>query len=75
MDLEPERQRSVYEAQWRPMELEFGQEAYGKYFDAFMRHYLTVKTGDIPNVRAVYRAFRTSGLSFAPPPRVLVEHV
>ena len=58
MDLEPERQRSVYEARWRPMELEFGQEAYGKYFDAFMRHYLTLKTGEIPNVREVYEAFK-----------------
>jgi uncharacterized protein with ParB-like and HNH nuclease domain/predicted transport protein len=58
MDLEPERQRKLYEGQWRPMELEFGQEAYGKYFDAFMRHYLTLKTGEIPNVREVYEAFK-----------------
>jgi len=40
------------------MELAFGQEAYGTHFDAFMRHYLTLKTGDIPNVRAVYEAFK-----------------
>ncbi|MEX0972697.1 MAG: DUF262 and DUF1524 domain-containing protein [Solirubrobacterales bacterium] len=58
MDLAPERQRSVYEAGWRPMELEFGQEAYSKYFDAFMRHYLTLKSGEIPNVREVYEAFK-----------------
>src|SRR5262249_17218940 len=30
-----------------------------KYFDDFMRHYLTVKTGEIPNVRDVYEAFKT----------------
>lgn len=36
----------------------FGQEAYRDEFDAFMRHYLTLKTGDIPNVRAVYDAFK-----------------
>src|SRR3954453_1408124 len=40
------------------MELAFCQEGYGVYFDAFMRHYLTVKPGDIPNVRAVYEAFK-----------------
>ncbi len=58
MDFEPERQTAVYENHWRPMEVDFGQEAYGKYFDAFMRHYLTLKTGEIPNVRDVYEAFK-----------------
>ena len=29
------------------------------YFDGFMRHYLTLKTGEIPNVRAVHEAFKT----------------
>jgi uncharacterized protein with ParB-like and HNH nuclease domain/predicted transport protein len=59
MGLEPKHQTTLYEGHWRPMELGFGQESYGAYFDAFMRHYLTVKTGDIPNVRAVYEAFKT----------------
>ena len=58
MGLEPKHQTDLYERHWRPMELGFGQESYGAYFDAFMRHYLTVKTGDIPNVRAVYEAFK-----------------
>lgn len=58
MRLEPEIQTKLYEHYWRPMELEFGQEAYASYFDAFMRHYLTVKTGDIPNVNRVYDAFK-----------------
>ena len=40
------------------MEAAFGQEAYGSYFDAFMRHHLTLKTGEIPNVRAVYEGFK-----------------
>jgi hypothetical protein len=40
------------------MELAFGQEAYSAHFDAFVRHYLTLKTGDIPNMRAVYQAFK-----------------
>lgn len=58
MGLEPDHQTELYERHWRPMELEFGQESYGAYFDAFMRHYLTVKTGDIPKVQAVYEAFK-----------------
>jgi uncharacterized protein with ParB-like and HNH nuclease domain/predicted transport protein len=59
MGLEPELQTRLYERYWRPMELEFGQEAYGTHFDAFMRHYLTVKTEEIPNVSEVYEAFKT----------------
>ena len=58
MGLEPTHQTQLYEEHWRPMEVAFGQEAYGTHFDGFMRHYLTVKTGEIPNVRAVYEAFK-----------------
>jgi uncharacterized protein with ParB-like and HNH nuclease domain/predicted transport protein len=58
MGLEPQLQTRLYEQCWRPMEVDFGQEAYAAHFDAFMRHYLTVKTGDIPNVNAVYEAFK-----------------
>ncbi|MEB3274439.1 MAG: DUF262 domain-containing protein [Prochlorothrix sp.] len=58
MGLEPDHQRRLYENYWRPMEQEFGQEAYSSYFDSFMRHYLTVKTGEIPNLKEVYQAFK-----------------
>lgn len=58
MALEPDLQTRLYEQYWRPMEVEFGQEGYTLHFDSFMRHFLTVKTGDIPNVRAVYDAFK-----------------
>src|SRR5712692_9325188 len=58
MGLEPHLQTKLYEQFWRPMEVEFGQEGYAIHFDSFMRHYLTVKTGDIPNVREVYEAFK-----------------
>jgi uncharacterized protein with ParB-like and HNH nuclease domain/predicted transport protein len=58
MGLEPEKQTSLYEQHWRPMELAFGQEAYDKHFDGFMRHYLTFKTGDIPKISKVYEAFK-----------------
>lgn len=59
MGLEPQLQTRLYEQFWRPMEVEFGQESYGSHFDAFMRHYLTVKTGEIPRQDAVYAAFKT----------------
>lgn len=58
MGLEPVPQTQLYEQYWRPMEQDFGQEAYGTQFDSFMRHYLTVRTGDIPREREVYEAFK-----------------
>jgi len=58
MGLEPQLQTKLYEKYWRPMEVDFGQEAYPTHFDGFMRHYLTVTTGEIPNVREVYEAFK-----------------
>lgn len=58
MGIEPGLQTRLYEEYWRPMELDFGQEAYGTQFDSFMRHYLTVRTGDIPREREVYEAFK-----------------
>ncbi|ABE75383.1 MULTISPECIES: DUF262 and DUF1524 domain-containing protein [Psychrobacter] len=58
MGLEPDHQADLYYDHWRPMEVEFGQESYGDYFDSFMRHYLTVKTGDIPRLDGVYEAFK-----------------
>jgi len=59
MGLEPQLQTRLYDQYWRPMEVEFGQEGYGVHFDAFMRHYLTVKSGEIPRLDEVYDAFKT----------------
>ena len=58
MGLDQNLQTQLYEDHWRPMEVAFGQEAYGTYFDLFMRHYLTVRTGELPNIRDVYEAFK-----------------
>ncbi|EDP61537.1 hypothetical protein BAL199_13905 [alpha proteobacterium BAL199] len=60
MGLEPGRQTRLYEEYWRPMELDFGQEAYGTQFDSFMRHYLTVRTGDIRASRTPVVISRTA---------------
>lgn len=64
MGLEPKLQTELYKTYWRPMEKSFGQAAYVVHFDPFMRHYLTTKTGEIPNVREVYVAFKAFARSF-----------
>lgn len=58
MGLEPGLQKRLYEQYWRPMELLFSQEDYNEYFDSFMRHYLTVRTREIPREAEVYKAFK-----------------
>ena len=63
MGLEPDLQTRLYDHYWRPMEVDFGQEAYTIHFDGFMRHYLTVKTGDIPRLNEVYEAFKAHARS------------
>ena len=67
MGLEPELQTRLYEEYWRPMEVGFGQEAYGTQFDGFMRHYLTVQDGRDPAQRDVYEAFKTYARHRRPP--------
>lgn len=59
MRLPRDQQTELYEDHWRPMEVAFGQESYGTHFDGFMRHYLTLKTGYIPKIGAVYEAFKS----------------
>ena len=59
MNLEPAKQNELYEFHWRPMEEHFGQDFYAAHFDAFIRHYLTMKTGVIPNISSVYEAFKS----------------
>ena len=64
MGLDNPQQTRLYEDHWRPMEVAFGQGAYDTNFDGFMRHYLTLKTnGEIPNIRAVYEAFKSHARS------------
>lgn len=58
MGLEREDQARLYEHHWRPMEQAFGQKEYSASFDRFVRHYLTLKTGDIPKIRKVYEKFK-----------------
>lgn len=75
MSLEPKLQAELYQSYWRPMEKAFGQAAYVTHFDPFMRHYLTAKTGDIPNVRDVYTAFKSFARSSQVDITVLVADI
>jgi uncharacterized protein with ParB-like and HNH nuclease domain len=54
MGLEPQEQDALYNNYWYPMEQSFGHGEYSSYFDRFMRDYLTVRTGRIPNLGDVY---------------------
>jgi len=58
MGLKPDHQERIYLQHWRQMEENFGQKAYSQHFDGFMRHYLTVKIGEIPRVGDVYEEFK-----------------
>lgn len=59
MNLEQKEQERLYKKYWRTMELDFGQESYEAMFGSFIRHYLTLKTREIPNIDKVYDAFKS----------------
>lgn len=56
MKTEIEKQEGFYNKYWRAMEEEFKQNK--KWFDRFVRHYLTIKTREIPNISKVYVALK-----------------
>lgn len=58
MKLEPKEQANLYKNYWYPMEKGFGNFNESSLFDRFMRDYLTVKTGRIPNIKNVYSDFK-----------------
>ncbi|GAA8806417.1 DUF262 and DUF1524 domain-containing protein [Helicobacter pylori] len=56
METEIEKQEGFYNKYWRAMEEKFKQDK--KWFDRFVRHYLTIKTREIPNINKVYVALK-----------------
>ncbi|WP_231215157.1 DUF262 and DUF1524 domain-containing protein [Helicobacter pylori] len=56
METEIEKQEGFYNKYWRAMEEEFEQNK--KLSDRFVRHYLTIKTREIPNTSKVYVALK-----------------
>ncbi|MGN8533661.1 GmrSD restriction endonuclease domain-containing protein [Helicobacter pylori] len=58
METETEKkQKDFYNGYWRAMEEDFKQNE--TLFNRFVRHYLTIKTGKIPNEKRVYEAFKS----------------
>ncbi len=58
MKLDTKEQETLYKSYWHPMEKSFGNQSDSSMFDRFMRDYLTVKTGRIPNIKSVYSDFK-----------------
>jgi len=58
MGLEADHQESLYNSYWLPMEREFDPIRRPGLFDRFMRDFLTIKLGNIPNINEVYTAFK-----------------
>ncbi|NHB32767.1 DUF262 and DUF1524 domain-containing protein [Helicobacter pylori] len=56
METEVEKQEDFYNQYWRAMEEDFKQNE--TLFNRFVRHYLTIKTREIPNINKVYEAFK-----------------
>ncbi len=58
MGLDNEEQTKLYKDYWYPMEQAFHYAEGTDQFDRFMRDYLTVKQGIIPNIDRVYTSFK-----------------
>ncbi len=62
METEVKKQEDFYNQYWRAMEENFKQSKKQSkkedLFNKFVRHYLTIKTREIPNINKVYEAFK-----------------
>ncbi len=56
METEVKKQEDFYNQYWRAMEEDFKQNE--TLFKRFVKHYLTIKIGKIPNEKRVYEAFK-----------------
>jgi len=58
MGLDSNEQTRIYKEYWYPIEQKFRYGGTGDNFDRFMRDYLTLKQGVIPNIDKVYTNFK-----------------
>ncbi|GAA8869903.1 hypothetical protein TH0294_13140 [Helicobacter pylori] len=58
METEVEKQEGFYNKYWRAMEEKLKQSKREDLFNKFVRHYLTIKTREIPSINKVYVAFK-----------------
>ncbi|GAA7602278.1 DUF262 and DUF1524 domain-containing protein [Helicobacter pylori] len=54
METEGEKHEGFYNKYWRAMEEDFKQSKREDLFNKFVRHYLTIKTRETPNINKVY---------------------
>jgi uncharacterized protein with ParB-like and HNH nuclease domain/predicted transport protein len=55
MGLEPDKQNHLYTSYWHPLEKNFAGSGW---FDLFVRDYLIMQTGTIPNLQDIYKMFK-----------------
>jgi hypothetical protein len=58
MGLEPTQQERLYEQHWRPIELILARSGRDDTFDRFLRAWLSLRLGEVPNIRRGYEAFK-----------------
>ena len=58
MGLEPAQQEELYQDHWRPMEQTLGRSGRDDVFDRFLRAWLTLRLGEVPNIRRGYETFK-----------------
>jgi uncharacterized protein with ParB-like and HNH nuclease domain/predicted transport protein len=76
MGLGNEEQTRLYKDYWYPMERQFRYAEGSDQFDHFMRDYLTLKQGSIPNIDRVYASFKAYQRSQTGQPiRQIVEDI
>ncbi len=76
MGLDNDEQSKLYKEYWYPIEQKFRYEGTGDAFDRFMRDYLTLKQGIIPNIDKVYVTFKQYHRSmYKMPIREIVEDI
>ena len=63
MPLDRERQERLYADHLYPIECGFERHGGEDHFDAFIRHYLTLRTGEVPKQGEEYAVFRTHARS------------
>ena len=63
MPLDRDRQERLYADHLRPIECGFERDGGEDHFEAFIRHYLTLRTGEVPKRGEEYAVFRTHARS------------
>lgn len=75
MGLEPSVQTQLYRDHWRPMERTLSKGERKDTFDRFLRAWLTLRRGEVPNIRRGYETFKqySSMRTAEPVPELLAD--